>query len=58
MLDERTLSGMDKNQILRYVSVLHEALGHVLGAAGEAQAFVKRNGGEAQRSPSRNPMAR
>ena len=56
MLNERTLSAMDRDQLVRYISVLHQALGHVLGAASEAQAYVKRTGGEAQRSPSRNPM--
>ena len=56
MLPERTLAAMDKDQLLRYVGALHQALGHVLGAAGEAQAYVKRTGGDAQRSPSRNPM--
>ena len=56
MLPERTLAAMDKDQLLRYVAVLHQALGHVLGAAGEAQAYVKRNGDAAQRSPARNPM--
>ena len=56
MLDERTLSRMDRDQLMRYVLVLHQALGHVLGAAGEAQEFVERTGGDAQRSPRANPM--
>ena len=56
MLPERTLAAMDRDQLLRYVATLHQALGHVLGAAGEAQAYVQRTGGDAQRSPSRNPM--
>lgn len=56
MLDERTLSGMDRDQLLRYVAVLHQALSHVMGAAGEAQAFVERNAPDARRSPSRDPM--
>ena len=56
MLDERTLSGMDQDQLLRYVAILHGALGHLLGAAGEAQAYVERNAPDARRSPSRNPM--
>ena len=56
MLDERTLSGMNQNQLLRYVSTLHQAIEHILGAAGEAQQFVERNGADAQRSAQRNPM--
>ena len=47
MLDERTLSGMDQDQLLRYVAILHGALGHLLGAAGEAQAYVERNAPDA-----------
>ena len=56
MLDERTLSAMDRDQLLRYVAVLHQAFSHVAGAAAEAQAFVDQNGQDAQRSPRRNPM--
>ena len=56
MLAERTLTAMDRDQLLQYVATLHQALGHVLGAAGEAQAYVERTGGDAQRSPSRNPV--
>ena len=56
MLAERTLAAMDKDQLMKYVGVLHEALAHLLGAAGEAQAYVKRTGADAQRSPSRNPV--
>ena len=56
MLDERTLSAMDRDQLLRYVSVLHQAFSHVAGAAAEAQEYVERTGQDAQRSPRRNPM--
>ena len=56
MLDDRTLSAMDRDQLLRYVSTLHQAMTHILGAAAEAQEFVQRTGQDAQRSPRRNPM--
>ena len=56
MLDERDLARMDADQLRRYVGVLHEALGHVLGAANEARTYIERGGGAAQRSPARNPM--
>ena len=56
MLDERALSAMDRDQLLRYISALHQAFSHVAGAAAEAQEFVERNGQDAQRSPRRNPM--
>ncbi len=56
MLDERDLATMDADQLRRYIAVLHQALGHVMGAANEAQSYVERNGGDAQRSSARNPM--
>ena len=43
MLTERALAAMDRDQLLRYVGTLHEALGHVLGAASEAQKYVQRS---------------
>ena len=56
MLTESALAAMDRDQLQRYIGVLHEALGHVMGAAGEARSFVERNGGGASTTPSRNDM--
>ena len=44
MLDERTLSRMDATALRTYIKTLHETLGHILRAAGEAQDYVRRDG--------------
>ena len=56
MLDERTLARMDADELRAYVKVLHEAFGHVLNAAGEAQQFVQRSGTGTKRTTGTDPM--
>ena len=43
MLDDRTLARMDADELRQYVTTLHQALGHVLDAAGTAYGHVQRS---------------
>ena len=56
MLDERTLNRMDATALRTYIKTLHEALGHILRAAGEAQDYVRRDGTGTKRTTANDPM--